>query len=103
MDDSVVKEEAARQAVILVAGIITIALMILVQRAVADPDLLTRWKMRSAKYVKTAGEQAAWVSGQAGIKMELAKANPSFFYTTSHEIITKVVHQAEKWYEGARQ
>src|ERR1700677_3976303 len=97
-----VKDEAAKQAVILVATLVSIAAMILMQRAMSDPDFISRMKMKSASQVRAGGEKAAWLVGQAGIKTELSGVDPSTFYTAARQILTKVVHRAEKWYEGSR-
>jgi len=44
-----VRDEAARQAVILIFGVASVLLMICAQRAAADPDFLRAQRMRAAR------------------------------------------------------
>jgi hypothetical protein len=101
-DSTTAREEAGKQLVIMVASVATIALMILIQRAASDPDVVPRTRMRAALFVKSMGERSAFAAGQRGIKVELDGMNPARLYGIAHTIMVNVVHRAESWYEGAR-
>ena len=69
---AVVRDEAARQAVILAFGVLSVVLMVWVQRHAADPDWFRSQRMRSAKVSERLLARLAGWSWQRAERARLA-------------------------------